>query len=261
MILVHVFIMLGSEFEDSFGYTVNYILGAFMAAPVFMVAMGVGFAYTRHSEPRKFIQRGVNILIIGYLLNLVRSLPIDVFDIVQEGFAASAADICIELFQGEILQFAGLSMILFGLLKKARLSAGVILILSGIASLTGSLLPAIMSDSILLNATAGLFIFIDFPEETFMCFPLLTWFIFPAFGFFFAEKLREMKNRGRFYLLVLLPCLLVAVAGCYLEITRNVFMMESDSEYYHMHTHDAVISLCYVLFCFSLCYFICRRLP
>lgn len=260
MILVHVFWKLGSEFEDPIGYTVNYILGAFMAAPVFMVAMGIGFVYTRRNEPRQFIQRGVNLLIIGYLLNLVRVLPVAVYNIASDGYAASATELWSGIFQGDILQFAGLSMIFFGLLKKARLSSGGILILSCITSLSSYLIPAVMSDCIPLNATAGLFLFIDFPEETIMCFPLFSWFIFPAFGNYFAEKLQKMKDPKRFFRIALLPCLLVAAAGSCLEMSNRVFMMKSNSEYYHMFAHDAAISLCYVVFCFALCYFICQRL-
>lgn len=262
MILVHVFWKLGCSFEEPVGYVINSVLGGFMTAPVFMTAMGVGFSLTETAAPSQFMHRGLHILLLAYLLNVVRDLPLAVYDVAAEGFSAMAHELLCEFLQGDILQFAGLAIFFFGVLKKLRLSRGAILAVACLMSLTGSLIPAILSDSIPLNATVGLFIFVGLSDEAIMCFPLFTWFIFPAFGYWLSGILREDARREKLFKLTLIPCFLIALAGSVTEMKYNVFMMSSDVDayYYHMLSHDALISLCYVVFCFGLFFFISRRL-
>ena len=52
MITVHVLWKFGCDFEAPLGYTINSFFGGFMAAPVFMVAMGMGFAFTKTVNQR-----------------------------------------------------------------------------------------------------------------------------------------------------------------------------------------------------------------
>ena len=257
MILVHVFWKFGSNFDDPTGYTINYYLGGFMAAPVFMTAMGLGFSLTKNNDPKQFIERGTSILVLGYIFNFLRELPIAIYEIITSGYSTVAKEIWSQVFQGDILQFAGLAMILFGLFKKIKLSNNNILIIGCLMSLAGSLIPTIFSDSIIFNATAGLFIFIDYPEETIMCFPLLTWFVYPAFGYWISNALHDKEKTFK---ITLIPCFLIALIGSIYEMKYSVFMMHSNSEYYHMYSHDALISLCYVVFCFGFFFFVCKHL-
>lgn len=39
------------------------------SAPIFMFAMGIGMAYTRHDSPREFIVRGIKLLMLGLIVN------------------------------------------------------------------------------------------------------------------------------------------------------------------------------------------------
>lgn len=258
MIPVHVFWKLGSDFEQPVEYAINYIFGAFMSAPVFMVAMGVAFGLTKYHDANHFIKRGCNIMMLGYVLNFVRIIPLIVYEVASGKFDLTG--FCAELFQGDILQFAGLAMIFFGLLKKYKLSDKMILLIGCIMSIIGTAIQTIPSDSIPLNATLGLFIFVEYPEETIMCFPLFTWFIFPAFGNWFANILQSEENTRKVFKITLLPCLIITLAGSIYEMKHNIFMMSSDANYYHMYINDAFISTCYVVFCFSLLYFISLKI-
>lgn len=261
MIAVHVLWKLGCEFTDPVGYTVNFFLGGFMAAPIFMVAMGMGFAFTKKCEPEDYIHRGFVTLLLGYALNVLRELPLAVFCFIREGMTFASHELWYEFLQGDILQFAGLAMILFGVLKIPQLSDKTILLISCAMSLTGYVIPVISSDSIAMNATTGLFVFVDHSEETMMCFPLFTWFIYPAFGYWFERKFEQTENPDAVFRKAILPCFLIASCASLLEMRLDVFMMRSNSEYYHMQSHDVLISLCYTVFCFSAFYYICRRLP
>lgn len=261
MIMVHVLWKFGCDFEAPLGYTINSFFGGFMAAPVFMVAMGMGFAFTKNGEPKDNIHRGIKTMVLGYILNVLRELPLAVYGFMKEGMTFSSHELWFEFLQGDILQFAGLAMILFGVLRLIHLSDKVILLIGCVMSLTGYLIPIISTDSIAINATAGLFVYINHPEETMMCFPLLTWFIYPAFGYWLAKKLEQMEDSGVFFRKALLPCFLFALIGSVLEMKLNIYMMRNNTEFYHMVSHDALISLSYTVFCFAAFYFICRNLP
>lgn len=263
MILIHTMQSLGGEAEDIVGVILNSFLGGFMAAPVFMTAMGVGFGCTRQQNPNHFISRGLNILCLGYILNLVRYLPLLIYEISLGEFTAE--NLVIELIEGDILHFSGLAMILFGLLKKLKLSDTKILIAAIAMSLINMAIPMITSDSLVLNGTAGHFIFVSYPgyeEGTFMDFPLFAWFIFPAFGYWLINRLNTPEKTEKFFKIALIPCLVVSMGASIFEYINNINMMTSDSDvfYYKMITIDAMISLCYVIFCFALFFFICKFL-
>lgn len=95
---------------------------------------------------------------LGYILNVLRELPLAVYGFMKEGMTFSSHELWFEFLQGDILQFAGLAMILFGVLRLIHLLDKVILLIGCVMSLTGYLIPIISTDSIAINATAGLFV-------------------------------------------------------------------------------------------------------
>ena len=56
---------LGYEIVDNF-------LGGPFAAPVFMVCMGIGMRYGRKTDVKDFVKRGIELLVIGLILNIFR---------------------------------------------------------------------------------------------------------------------------------------------------------------------------------------------
>ena len=116
MVLVHTFIYeYGEEnMNEGFQYRLNNIYGGVLAAPIFMFAMGVGIAYSRNNDARTMFGRGIKLIIVGYLLNLVRCLPrlllwkggfgeehyglfveeVNLFDILQFSFCSAYCVVC-----------------------------------------------------------------------------------------------------------------------------------------------------------------------
>lgn len=262
MILIHTMQNLGGEPEDTIGYLLDNVMGGFMAAPVFMTAMGIGFGCTRQQNPKHFISRGLNILCLGYLLNLARYLPFCIYQIFSGDFTLE--HLVLELIQADILHFSGLAMILFGLLKKLNLTDTKILIAAVAMSLINTAIPMITSESLLLNGTLGHFIFVNYPlhyEGLIMYFPLFGWFIFPAIGYWLINRLNDPEKTEKFFKIALIPCLVVCIGASLFEYKNNLFMMgESYMLFYRMITIDAAISLSYVIFCFAFFFFICKFL-
>lgn len=231
-----------------------------MSAPVFMVAMGVGFACTRQQSPGHFISRGLNMLCLGYLLNVLRHLSVVIYDVSSGKLMIE--DLIMELIQNDIFHFVGFAMILFGLLRKLKLSDVHILIISIVMSLINTAIPMIISGSLALNAAAGHFIFIGHPEDTIMCFPLFSWFVFPAFGYWLMNRLKAPGRTESVFKIALIPCLVIFAGAAVFEKMLDVNMMsgETDCFYYRMVSIDAVISICYTMFCFAFFFFMSRIL-
>lgn len=191
-------------------------------------------------------------------MNFVRYLPVVIYDISTGGFAAE--DLIIELIQNDIFHFAGSAMILFGIFLKLKLSDAHILIIAVAMSLINTAIPMGVSGSLLLNGTAGHFIFIGYPGHTIMCFPLLAWFIFPAFGYWLMNGLKEQGRTERVFKLALIPCFILSMGAAVFESMNDVYMMrfDTDCDYFRMITLDAAISLCYAMFCFAFFFFVSR---
>lgn len=262
MMIIHVLLSYVDDFSTGFNYIASSILGGPLSAPVFMISMGVGFAYSRSQDPIKIIKRGINILILGYLLNIIIALNVyrAIFD--NAGLEVIIEEICLSFFYGDILQFAGLSMIVFGFLRKLKLNDHMILLIGILLSIISSLVPVINTDSYLLSITGGLFIPVNHSVELFMVFPLSVWFIFPAFGYWFGNRLKNINNLNKFYLIIGCISLIVSIIGIGLEAYYKAFMMSiTDIEFYFMVTHDALLSIAATISIYSICHFIVKVLP
>lgn len=87
MIFVYVYEVYAShEFLESPGYEnpvlyfLNFIIeffGGVTAAPAFMFCMGIGITFSKNPTPSKFMKRGVQLLLVGLLVNFLEEiLPI-----------------------------------------------------------------------------------------------------------------------------------------------------------------------------------------
>ena len=54
---------------------IGQLVGGPFAAPVFMFAMGVGFAYSRHQDTIYLIKRGIKLMLLGLVVNVGEHIP------------------------------------------------------------------------------------------------------------------------------------------------------------------------------------------
>lgn len=267
MIFIHAFEQL-PNIEGSGGsgeYILMRVLNTIFAATIFMFCMGLGMGYTKKNDPNLIILRGLKIFIIGALLNFFRMcLSMIITNMVTPG-TFSTEKILIELFQNDILFFAGLAMMLFGLLKKLRIPGWVVLIISVVMSILGTIFKGYDLHNVYGNTIVGWFIATDYPGTQFQTtsfFPLLNWFIFVAAGYCFAWVLKRVQKKGRFY--IILGCISAICIGLYIGICVNPgygLFKEDFRVTYHIATYDALIGICGSLFAFSLFYWLSFILP
>ncbi len=262
MIFLHTFYVAGlfnSSFNPNFHFVLMNLLGRPYAAVIFMFCMGVGIVYSRHSQWDVMIKRGVNLFLLGILVN--------VFEFFIPHFVAGAllgkADAFpiyggLLLFCIDILAFAGLSFILMGILKKFELSNKKLIIIAVAMSLMGTFLSGIDFGVPVLNLFFGYFIG---TKGGFTAFPLFNWFIFPIAGYVWGYYFIRAKDKNAFF--KFWPILLI-VALIYFLVSSNMWIGVASADihgYYFLNTLDALFCIINAHAMIGLCHWLAKYLP
>ncbi|MDO4545839.1 MAG: heparan-alpha-glucosaminide N-acetyltransferase domain-containing protein [Bacillota bacterium] len=220
MIMVHtqLYFASGAASEQAFGTIVDY-LGGPPSAVVFMFVLGVGIVYTKKSSFVEFLKRGVLLILLGYALNLVRTLLSPAFNGFQDV---------------DILQFAGLATIFVGAVKALKLSNFKTALIGLALAFLNILLRAVDASDV-----TGLF----FGSEHYSFFPFLSWIFFPLAGHIFGDFLIRCKCKKRFYVL----SGVLALAICLISYVTLAIVLKTDygwvtdEAYYHLDIKGNII--------------------
>lgn len=234
------------------------LLGGPFAAPVFMFTMGVGMVYSRNQDPVYLIRRGIKLMLLGVVVNVGEFfLPHflagkllgkwDIFPIAGG----------LLLFCVDILAFAGMAMILVGVLKKLRLTGRQMVIVALVLSVIGWLFRFHDFGSNVPNLIGGYFIG---TSGGFTAFPLFPWFIFPASGILFGEYYMRCNDKKK--LLCFWPLgLVISVAYFVTSWFLPEGFLSETHYYYFMTTIDAMFCLMCIYGVIGMCYTISLVLP
>ena len=215
MIITHVYL----EYNMGIFYYIMVITDNILTASTFMFLMGIGMKYSRHHEPKNYIFRGIILLTLGQHFYLIRdSLPnlIAWWITGNKNFVSRA----MLAFQVDILSFAGFSFILIGLLNIMKFSDTFILIIGIFMNIFNIFFFKCMKspNNYLLSQFIGFFLLTNADAY----FPLFSYFIFVAFGYWIGGYYQKMLNKDKFYNLVLIFCSPIVVIFIYLRITENI---------------------------------------
>jgi uncharacterized membrane protein len=210
MILVHV----SNEFlEESYNNTafakVIDFFGCVPAAPVFMFVMGVGSIYSKNQSPGKLLKRGLVIFAGGYALNFFRGfLPQIIGE--QLGYYDIPFSQSVEyILAVDILQFAGLAMIIVSLLKFLRISPLFYPLFAVPAGVAAPYLWGTTSSNPVLK-----FICLSlFGGQDYTFHPVFSWIFYPLMGAFFGWFLIRARKKTNFYLITGMTSLLIICAA------------------------------------------------
>lgn len=237
MILVHVTGELSDEATGTslFGKIIDFF-GSIPAAPVFMFVMGIGFVYSRSQEPVKLFKRGIIIFVGAYVLNFFRGfLPFytgsslgyyssDVYGVPWDFF----------LTQGDILHFAGLSMMFVALLKHLKLKE----IYYPIIALAAAVITPFVAGMATGNGIADVFISTVFGKAGYVFHPFFSWIVYPLMGAFFGWLLLRSENKNRFYLKAFCVSMVLIIPGiiyCFLNPEFDLGIVVGDVTNYYQH--------------------------
>ena len=174
MVFQHVQIIFAVGFGEDSALGVTFLLlGTAPAAPVFMVAMGFLFGGSSRTGVRTGVVRGLQLFALGYVLNLVRfAVPLlvagdphalDVFGGTWWG----------PLFEIDILQLAGLSLIVLGPVKRYVRDPRLVLALAAAVAMVAPLLWGVGGGSVALDPLWGIGEWVSFPLFPWLAYPLL----------------------------------------------------------------------------------------
>lgn len=203
MIMQHTMIMhekTGGEGNTILG-NIFILLGTAPAAPVFMLIMGAFFAKSNKSITEGIL-RGLKLFILGYILNLVRfTIPISI-----SGSSSFLGKESISmLFEVDILQLAGLSLIVASLLKKYTVNKYIFPI---------SILVILIVSPYLWGRLSGNPIFIPlWGTEVFVSFPFFPWVIYPLLGMYLSKYLLDQSIMEKVKKKLLIYGILIIIIG------------------------------------------------
>jgi len=261
MIFDHVLEEYGSaQLSNTIFADIVYFLARVPAAPVFMFSMGAGFLYSRNrNNYQHFLQRGFRVFLFGYILNILRgTCPLLAgFLIWGEYDRVSLIEWTLEI---DILQFAGLAMIFWGLLVKFQIQEKKYLLISIILvlGLLNFILAPVETDSMIISSLSGLL----WGSCQISYFPFLTWIFYPIIGYLFANILIRCANKNKLYLRLVCVSVLIFVllALSYSRLGIN-YGTDYDVSYFH---HTFLVNIIYgvaIIAWMGMLYFVGKYFP
>ncbi len=143
-----------------------------------------------------------------------------------------------------------------GLLKKAHMKPFWIMCLALLMQASGTWLGMHMDQENPMNMIFGLFVYVGSASG----FALMLWFVYPAAGMLFAEILKNVQDRDRFYKRTLALCVAVIISlVSFLPLTdydiRNTYALVGEV-YYKQDMYSFLFTLSVVLIAFALSYLV-----
>ncbi len=248
-------------------YYFDSIVGGVIGPTRFMIMMGLGLAYTRHGTPREVFHRGVKLGIIGLVLNVFRFLIPSLIGYAVTGDSVRYLSSLPYLFFGnDILQFVSLAIMFMALLLHLKLNPPKIFAVSIVMSIIGTVFSSVDLHNNVLNVMLGHITGVENAAGNpyiVSDFPILTWFIFYAFGYIFGYYYRRLKDKKKFYLTFSTVCLVVSTIFCIWEIKAGIGMMMGPGAnvFYHMNTVEAFICIMACLGTMMPFYYVSKIIP
>ena len=191
MIMIHAFQGVAPEAKGFLQTIMGYGAG-FFGAGSFMIFMGIGMRFSRHQGSKNLVIRGIALLTISQLKNLlVACIP------GQIAYRVSGSGLFFEMMlgaiQSDILTFAGLAFLLMALLKKIRMRDEWILLLGVVMNflMVPAADAAISPENYWVNRILGMFI-----VTADALFPLCQHFVFAAFWLSHRRVLYQDHGQG-----------------------------------------------------------------
>ena len=241
--------------EDSVFFKVANFLGSPPAAPVFMFILGCGIIYSRHNSPQLLFRRGILLFLLSYVFNaLVYVAPYFIYSVLHsepEFFEENWT----QIYDADILQFAGLAFMFFALTKSLNLKSFGYIVLGVILAGIGMYLNAEFAEfeSDLMLGVTGLF----WGTHEGSYFPFLCWIPYPIAGYIFAEILRETHpdDKAKFYkkISIISGIIFVVAAVVLAQFYEWDEMMDGDI-YYHQNIFLHIMFIAFILMWIGILY-------
>jgi uncharacterized membrane protein len=255
MIAVHTLEVFASkEVKNSvFGQIIEFFGGP-PAAPVFMTLMGFSFLYSSKSELKPRLFRGLKIFLSGYILNIIRGvLPFTLSTYLKmeitETFPLEKINGYTILTIVDILQFAGIALIIMALIQEFKINKYVVLFSAFLISMLSPFLWGLKLNIQVIDQILELFwgdlpIGFSFIENK-IAFPIFPWLSFPLLGMFLGDTMKSTKDQNRTFKHFGMGGILVILIGVAISYNNAEYHF---NDYYHSRQGAMLIMCGFVVF-------------
>lgn len=209
MVLEHSYIDL-LNYDDAKETLFDIIMSGYVTqllnASIFMISMGMSVSYSHHRGVKSLAMRGFALLSVGQLLVLLRDILPNAIGLMATGNPFFVIQFAL-IFSVDIMQLAGLTFLLFALLKKIKLKGQGVFLVACVLSVVGTLMRGVETGNYLVDQLLGFF----WATRTESFFPLFNWFIYPAFGYWFGEVYLHVQDKDKLYNRIFQICLPITV--------------------------------------------------
>lgn len=256
MIIVHTLMMYASPATLQQPLTKLLMLsGTAPGAPTFMFLMGFYFIYARPKPTLYYLRRGLQLFLLGYLLNILRFLlPAEFILLLRVPVEVFAPWTPLLFFKTiDILQFAGLAMILMTAIRRFSRRPGVILLIIAAATLVSPFLWGIHSGFAPLDWLLDLL----WGTGIHVTFPLFPWLVYPLAGYLFGAALINQQGQKSFFRSSCLLGLFLYFAGMVISSANPAFHY---GDYFRAGYGGTICMLGFITFYVSVVELLCRRI-
>ncbi len=255
MIVMHVILDLEAGAPDG---DQGQMFTELFGAATFMISMGIGMRYTRHQSPASYLMRGFALLTIGQFLNILRNAAPNLIAYWITGKQVFIANALL-ILQADILTFAGLAFLLMAVFKMCRLKGSVVLAAGVLLSVLSMVFwkMAVPPGNYLASQLAGLFVLTD--AESY--FPLFSYFIFVAFGYYIGGYYPRVRDKNGLSNLIMAICFPATLVYYWLRFGLNLLplpVVGTDLQYSLKPTPDAIMTCVFSLGLIALLYKVTR---
>lgn len=222
MVIVHTLMMYASPAALQQPMTKLLMLsGTAPGAPTFMFLMGFYFIYARPKPMRCYLVRGLQLILMGYLLNILRFLiPAEFILLLRVPAEVFAPWTPLLFFKTiDILQFAGLAMIIMTAIRCFCKRPVVILLIMAAVTLSSPFLWGIHSGMVPVDWLLDLL----WGTDIFVTFPLFPWLVYPLAGYLFGLALISIQGQDTFFSSSCLLGLFLYITGMVISAANPTF--------------------------------------
>ncbi|GGX27717.1 heparan-alpha-glucosaminide N-acetyltransferase domain-containing protein [Aquimarina muelleri] len=234
MIIIHTLLIYGNIETQSETFLGNFIRFLGRGTSIFLICMGITFMTSRNQSLKSSIKRGAVLLLVALLMNFMKFMIPIIFEFVPENYMKKFQwDAPLEMqylylvLLGDILQLAGMSLLIIGFIRKyVKNKFGILAIGLIIASISREL-SGININIPGVNYVLDLLFSNDFPAYVY--FPVFPWVSFIIIGMFFGKWYAEINYNPSFIfkkmMLIGLFCILLGgpLVFFYKEYHYNTF--------------------------------------
>jgi len=211
--------------ESLFGGVLN--MGtSICAAAMFMFLMGTGLSLSKTTSLTKGILRGVGLLAIAYLLNLLRGTFPTWVGLATHQFTLeqlkpySPLYVTVEI---DILHFAGIALILLAVLRHVT-KKWVVWLVAAVAVL--AVCPLVFGQTT-RSVIGDYFINFLWRTQEYGHFPVFPWLAYPLVGMVFGTLMKNTKNQNVFFVKSATIGMLLVICGGYMAYNYTDFSFAS----------------------------------